>query len=287
MNKEARAQNGESAEDSDSDLINEQLTGNIHKIAIVPPNFCGKPKKGHLIFDACFECGNLGRVDYISDLEYDLFIRPDTCNARFRIWFNFTVENVKQEQRVIFNIVNFSKSKSLYREGMSPLVKSTSRPKWQRIPAKNVFYYRCPEHKRNYVMSFVFCFDVEDDVYQFSYSFPYSYTKLQNYLQILDNRGLDYYERELLALSVQQRRLDLLTISDSELKQNMQKKRKLVIITARVHPGETPSSYVCQGLIEFLVSPHPIAKVLREHIIFKIIPMLNPDGVYLGNYRFF
>lgn len=42
--------------------------------------------------------GNLGRVDYISDFEYDLFIRPDTCNSRFRIWFNFTVENVKQEQ---------------------------------------------------------------------------------------------------------------------------------------------------------------------------------------------
>lgn len=39
------------------------------------------------------------------------------------------------------------------------------------------------------------------------------------------------------------------------------------------------------GLIEFLVSQHPVAKVLRENIIFKIIPMLNPDGVYLGNYR--
>ena len=43
--------------ESDSDFINEQLTGNIHKIAIVPPNYNGRPKKGHLIFDACFECG--------------------------------------------------------------------------------------------------------------------------------------------------------------------------------------------------------------------------------------
>ena len=89
-------------QESDSDFVNEQLTGNIHKIAIVPPSYTGRPKKGHLIFDACFECGNLGRVDYISDFEYDLFIRPDTCNSRFRIWFNFTVENVKQEQ--VFNL---------------------------------------------------------------------------------------------------------------------------------------------------------------------------------------
>ena len=42
--------------------------------------------------------GNLGRVDYISDFEYDLFIRPDTCNPRYRVWFYFTVENVKADQ---------------------------------------------------------------------------------------------------------------------------------------------------------------------------------------------
>ncbi|NXQ00610.1 CBPC6 carboxypeptidase, partial [Vidua macroura] len=61
--------------------------------------------------------------------------------------------------------------------------------------------------------------------------------------------------------------------------------QKVVFITARVHPGETPSSFVCQGIIDFLVSHHPIAKVLRDHLVFKIAPMLNPDGVYLGNYR--
>ncbi|ELR57080.1 Cytosolic carboxypeptidase 6, partial [Bos mutus] len=61
--------------------------------------------------------------------------------------------------------------------------------------------------------------------------------------------------------------------------------QKVVFITGRVHPGETPSSFVCQGIIDFLISQHPIARVLREHLVFKIAPMLNPDGVYLGNYR--
>ncbi|KAL2301892.1 hypothetical protein Nmel_011293 [Mimus melanotis] len=42
--------------------------------------------------------GNLGRVDHVTEFEYDLFIRPDTCNPRFRVWFNFTVENVKESQ---------------------------------------------------------------------------------------------------------------------------------------------------------------------------------------------
>lgn len=28
-----------------------------------------------------------------------------------------------------------------------------------------------------------------------------------------------------------------------------------------------------------------MASLLRENIIFKIVPMLNPDGVIIGNYR--
>ncbi|XP_034089056.1 cytosolic carboxypeptidase 6-like, partial [Gymnodraco acuticeps] len=74
------------------------LVGNVNKLIVTPPGYSGAPRKGHLLFDACFESGNLGRVDYISEFEFDLFIRPDTCNPRFRVWFNFTVENVRETQ---------------------------------------------------------------------------------------------------------------------------------------------------------------------------------------------
>uniref|UniRef100_A0A8D1A3S3 Cytosolic carboxypeptidase N-terminal domain-containing protein n=1 Tax=Sus scrofa TaxID=9823 RepID=A0A8D1A3S3_PIG len=74
------------------------IGGNVSKYMVLPAGYCGQPRKGHLIFDACFESGNLGRVDQVSEFEYDLFIRPDTCNPRFRVWFNFTVENVKESQ---------------------------------------------------------------------------------------------------------------------------------------------------------------------------------------------
>ena len=57
------------------------------------------------------------------------------------------------------------------------------------------------------------------------------------------------------------------------------------MITARVHPGESNASWMMKGLLDFLTSAHPDAKLLREMFVFKIVPMLNPDGVIIGNYR--
>jgi hypothetical protein len=65
---------------------------------------------------------------------------------------------------------------------MAPLVSSSSRPRWERIPAKNTFYYRAPKLNNAYVMSFVFVFDREEDVYGFSYSYPFTYTHQQKLL---------------------------------------------------------------------------------------------------------
>ncbi|OXA52511.1 Cytosolic carboxypeptidase 6 [Folsomia candida] len=59
----------------------------------------------------------------------------------------------------------------------------------------------------------------------------------------------------------------------------------MVVILARINPGETPTSYIAQGLMDFMVSSHPLAGALRDHTIIKIVPMINPDGSYLGNYR--
>lgn len=57
------------------------------------------------------------------------------------------------------------------------------------------------------------------------------------------------------------------------------------VISARVHPGEAPASLVMHGLLSFLTSSHAKAAALRERAIIKLVPMLNPDGVFLGNYR--
>ena len=40
-----------------------------------------------------------------------------------------------------------------------------------------------------------------------------------------------------------------------------------------------------QGIIDYLTGPSLDAKILRDNFVFKVVPMLNPDGVAVGNYR--
>ena len=40
-----------------------------------------------------------------------------------------------------------------------------------------------------------------------------------------------------------------------------------------------------EGFIEYILGEDLEARNLRNTYVFKIIPMLNPDGVIVGNYR--
>ena len=42
---------------SESDSAEESVVGNVNKFSVVAPGYAGRPKRGHLMFDACFESG--------------------------------------------------------------------------------------------------------------------------------------------------------------------------------------------------------------------------------------
>jgi murein tripeptide amidase MpaA len=95
-----------------------------------------------------------------------------------------------------------------------------------------------------------------------------------------------YVFRKTLCKTLAGVNCDYLTITSKEKKDFGGKKRPCVVISARVHPGETVGSWMMRGVIKYLTDPeNKEAQLLRENFIFKIIPMLNPDGVINGNYR--
>jgi len=89
--------------------------------------------------------------------------------------------------------------------------------------------------------------------------------------------------RKLLCRTLSGTPCEYLTVTSREKTPG---KRKAVVISARVHPGETVGSWMMRGVLFFITDPNnKEARLLRENFVFKIIPMLNPDGVINGNYR--
>jgi hypothetical protein len=79
---------------------------------------------------------------------------------------------------------------------------------------------------------------------------------------------------------------DLLTITAPARTIEELNSRITAVFTARVHPGETNASWIMHGLLDFLTDPDDrTASLLRQQYVFKVVPMLNPDGVINGNYR--
>ena len=88
------------------------------------PKYRSKYSSGeYVIFDSCFESGNLDKVHAISGTEYDLYMRVDSNTRGSRQWFYFKVTS-KIAKTIKFNVVNFTKKKSLYEQGMKVCIKS-------------------------------------------------------------------------------------------------------------------------------------------------------------------
>ena len=118
----------------------------------------------------------------------------------------------------------------------------------------------------------------------FSYCYPYTFTQLNKFVFSLKNNK-NTLRLNQIGQTLDGNPINMLVITNFNDSFEVLANKKAIIFTGRVHPGESNSSYVIQGLIEFLLSNDQKANNLRKHYIFKIVPMLNPDGVIRGNFR--
>ncbi|XP_078141437.1 cytosolic carboxypeptidase 1 isoform X1 [Centroberyx gerrardi] len=260
-----------------------------------------------LKFNSQFESGNLRKAVQVRKYEYDLVLNSDINSNHYHQWFYFEVSGMRVGATYRFNIINCEKSNSQFNYGMQVLMYSvqeaiSGRPRWVRTGA-DICYYKNhfsrssiaaggQKGKSYYTMSFSTNFSHKDDVCYFAYHYPYTYSTLKMHLSKLEALRTPqiYLRQDVLCETLGGNSCPLLTItampeSTSNDHICQFRNRPLIFLSARVHPGETNASWVMKGTLEFLMGTSPLANSLREAYIFKIVPMLNPDGVINGNHR--
>ncbi|XP_011267877.2 cytosolic carboxypeptidase 2 [Camponotus floridanus] len=282
-------------EDSNTCTVDTKDAANENDIFLVAEASQPKEDSTDLRFESRFESGNLGKVVKITDTYYQLYLRRDLYTQRHTQWYYFKVSNTRSRITYRFSIVNMCKEESLYNEGLKPLLYSTEDARtrsvgWRRC-GDNIAYYRnndssSDEEREKHTLTFNISFPHDRDIVYLAHCYPYTYTDLQEYLGkiVADPAKTRFTKLRLLCRSLAGNSVYYLTITAPTHDEEVRRKRG-VVITARVHPGETPSSWTMKGIIDFLTSDTNRARELRERFVFKLVPMLNPDGVIVGNNR--
>lgn len=236
-------------------------------------------------------------------------INASNSNELFNNSNNNNGDNNSNTMYVKFNIINLVKKSILFNEHVRVLCFYNNM--WTRN-TNNVYYYPnniiisqndSSSNNNNIIQNeqglntndiqyhtLTFSFDFNNlssnnNTVYFAYCYPYTYTHLSTYLSSLTKPMQNILRFENIGATKNGNAIHMLVITNFNDSFNDLAKKPAIIITGRVHPGESNSSYVVEGLIEFLLSTNIIAVKLRKTFIFKIIPMLNPDGVILGNFR--
>ncbi|XP_056873745.1 cytosolic carboxypeptidase-like protein 5 isoform X3 [Takifugu flavidus] len=264
-------------------------------------------------------CGPSG-ANLSPDYEFNVWTKPDCGGTEHengnRSWFYFSVKGTAPGKILKINVMNMNNQRKLYSQGMAPLVRTLpGKNRWERVrdrPTSEIV-------NNQFILSFTHRqSEVRGATTFFSFCFPFSYGECQEMLDQFDKSFLDaaqltpnsapstvYYHRELLCNSLDGNRVDLLTVTNCSGMQEEREPRlpklfpdastprahcfpgkKVFFLSSRVHPGETPSSFVFNGFLNLILrKDDPRAHVLRNMFVFKLIPMLNPDGVVRGHYR--
>jgi hypothetical protein len=247
----------------------------------VPPNLnisTIKSDTNHIIVSSNFECGAIDALtedstDYLSG-KTKHWIQSDNIGNQY-YWFYFKLDNVLNREvtiKLTDLIGNYRGNIHTVYDNRTKPVYSYDRIHWERI--RNVHYDK-DQH------TFVFTQKFTNRMVLIAYAHPYTYSRETEYINSLRQKsGITI---TTLGRTKESRNINMLTVTDNTI---TDKGKKVVLITALQHAGEYPGGFIVEGLVNFLLSDDPVAVKGRKESVYKIIPMLNPDGIFHGMTRY-
>ena len=190
-------------------------------------------------------------------------------------WFYYRIDNIKS-QKMTFELENLegvyrNKPHLIYSDHTQPVF-SYDQENWERI--ENVLY-----DSASRTLKFSESFDTSP--VWIAYAHPYSYQRLKSLMSSIGKN--QYVSVEEIARTKEGRRIEMLTITDSG---TVDDRKKTILLMAMQHAGEDAGTFYLEGLINFLLTDDADAINARKQFIYKLIPMMNPDGVFHGTTRY-
>ncbi len=231
------------------------LPGKTRKLKYTKPKINNKFDSGNIIVDdiKCDKNNVLAELRMVDD-PY-----PKNTKFKYQYWFYFNISNVKNKN-CKFKInkirkldkewngykVCYSYDNKIWKRCDTTISESLS---WKIKPKKNKVW--------------------------FAYYPPYTLT--QKNALINKYRNKKFVKHKIIGYSSQKRPINMLVLGYG---------LKNLWIIARQHPGESMSSWIIEGFLNAYFSPKhkDDRQLLRSVYKIHIIPIANPDGVYMGRW---
>ncbi|TKJ41561.1 hypothetical protein CEE37_03070 [candidate division LCP-89 bacterium B3_LCP] len=222
-------------------------------------------------FSTNFESGAAADLKVRQDGSIEFSIPPDPGGDQY-LWFYFQVISKKKEPHrfILKNATGAHQTGK--RWNITKPIFSADGEKWVR--AQKVQYARQVSiSDMSIAKVFRFQSPIIAETLYVAYSYPYTNTDLRDYLgTICIDQSVEITK---FGSTEEERPIPLLQIDSP--------REKKIWIIGREHPGETPLSFVCEGMIQALLDS-PAGWKLRQSYGFSIVPILNVDGVENGYY---
>jgi zinc carboxypeptidase/carboxypeptidase M14-like protein len=223
-----------------------------------------------IVFDSSFECGNGTNFTLVGPNEHSFELEPDTGSTD-RQWFYFSVAGA-QGQTLTFNLLDTDLTNVPSHWSLAwPVASSDAGATWSLTTGT-------PSHASD---TFTFSHLIGADPELIAFHYPHTLTRAQAMIASWETHA--DVTRSVIGASTQGRDIDLLTVTDAT--SNPPGGKLGFWIVARQHAAEVTGSWMVEGFMEFLLSSDPRAVGLRELAVIQVVPMMNPDGVFAGNYR--